>query len=229
VRGTPLLAQPADLEGDPEEDEIYIADGYTNLRVVVVDQHTGLYKRHWGAYGQNPVNDTGNVGPYVKNQPPAPHYRNPVHAVRVTNDGLVYVADRVNNRIQVFEKKKVGAVCQNPTGAPGVCGFVREFFIERDTLGPGSTWDIDVSPDRLQKFMYNADGSNNYIWTLLRRSGQILDRFGRNGRMAGQFHWVHNMAADSRGNLYTAEVDTGKRVQKFLVNDERGRGRDRDD
>jgi hypothetical protein len=152
-----------------------------------------------------------------------------VHAVRVTNDGLVYVADRVNNRIQVFEKKKVGAVCQNPTGAPGVCGFVREFFIERDTLGPGSTWDIDVSPDRLQKFMYNADGSNNYIWTLLRRSGQILDRFGRNGRMAGQFHWVHNMAADSRGNLYTAEVDTGKRVQKFLVNDERGRGRDRDD
>jgi hypothetical protein len=223
VRGTPLLAQPADLEGDPDEDEMYIADGYTNLRVVVVDANTGLYKRHWGAYGQNPVNDAA-FGPYIKNQPPAPHFRNPVHAIRVTNDGLVYVADRVNNRIQVFDKKKVGAVCQNPTGAPGVCGFVREFFIERDTLGPGSTWDIDVSPDRQQRFLFNADGSNNYIWTLIRRTGQIVDRFGRNGRNAGQFHWVHNMAADSRGNLYTAEVDTGKRVQKFRPNDS-----DRDD
>jgi DNA-binding beta-propeller fold protein YncE len=221
--GTPLLGQPADMEVDPETNELYIADGYTNLRVIVVDANTGMYKRHWGAYGQNPVNDTGNVGPYMKNQPPAPHFRNPVHAVRITNDGLVYVADRTNDRIQVFDKKTVGAVCQNPTGAPGVCGFVREIFVERDTLGPGSTWDIDVSPDRQQTFLFNADGSNNYVWTLLRRTGEILDRFGRNGRHAGQFHWVHNLAVDSRGNIYTAEVDTGKRVQKFEVHDQRGR------
>jgi DNA-binding beta-propeller fold protein YncE len=218
VNGTPLLAQPADIEGDPDEDEIYIADGYTNLRVIVVDARTGLYKRHWGAYGQNPVNDAP-FGAYVKNQAPAPHFRNPVHAVRVTNDGLVYVADRVNDRIQVFDKKKVGAVCQNPTGTPGVCGFVGEFFVATDTLGPGSTWDIDVSPDPQQKFLYNADGSNNYVWTLLRKTGAILGTFGRNGRNAGQFHWVHNMAADSKGNLYTAEVDTGKRVQKFMRNE----------
>jgi hypothetical protein len=229
INGTPLLAQPADIEGDPDEDEIYIADGYTNLRVIVVNPRTGMYKRHWGAYGQNPVNDAA-FGAYVKNQAPAPHFRNPVHAVRVTNDGLVYVADRVNNRIQVFDKKKVGKACQNPTGAAGVCGFVREFFVERDTLGPGSTWDIDVSPDKQQKFLYNADGSNNYVWTLLRKTGQILDRFGRNGRMAGQFHWVHNMSADSKGNLYTAEVDTGKRVQKFTPRDDHNRGnRDKDD
>jgi DNA-binding beta-propeller fold protein YncE len=218
INGTPLLAQPADIEGDPDEDEIYIADGYTNLRVIVVDPRTGMYKRHWGAYGQNPVNDAA-FGAYVKNQPPAPHFRNPVHAIRVTNDGLVYVADRVNNRIQVFDKKKVGKECQNPTGASGVCGFVREIFIARDTLGPGSTWDIDVSPDKHQKFLYNADGSNNYVWTLIRKTGDILGTFGRNGRSAGQFHWVHNMAADSKGNLYTAEVDTGKRIQKFRNND----------
>ena len=181
----------------------------------MVDAGTGLYKRHWGAYGQNPVNDTGNVGPYIKNQPAAPHFLNPVHAVRITNDGLVYVADRTNDRIQVFDKRRVGALCQNPTGAPGVCGFVGEFFVARDTLGPGSTWDVDVSHDRRQTFIYNADGSNQYVWTLLRKTGAILATFGQNGRNAGQFHWVHNLAVDSKGNLYTAEVDTGKRVQRF--------------
>jgi hypothetical protein len=235
--GTPLLGQPADMEVDPGphtpsgRDELYIADGYTNLRVVVVDADTGMYLRHWGAYGQNPVNDAGNVGPYIKNQPPAPHFRNPVHAVRITNDGKVYVADRVNDRIQVFDKRTVGRPCV-PAGV-GTCGLLGEFFVERDTLLNGSTWDVDVSPDRNQTFLFNADGSNQYIWTLLRRTGQILDRFGRNGRMAGQFHWVHNLAIDSKGNIYTAEVDTGKRIQKFVQRDDdgrgHGRGRDHDD
>ena len=127
---------------------------------------------------------------------------------------------RVNDRIQVFDKRTAGTTdCQNPTGTPGVCGFVGEFFVATDTLGPGSTWDIDVSPDNRQKFLYNADGSNNYVWTLRRKTGAILGTFGRNGRSAGQFHWVHNMAVDSKGNLYTAEVDTGKRVQKFMPNE----------
>jgi hypothetical protein len=235
INGTPLLAQPADLEVDPRTNELYIADGYTNLRVIVVDAETGHYKRHWGAYGQNPVDDTqdkpGAGGAYVKNQAPSPNFRNPVHAVRITNDGLVYVADRTNDRIQVFDKKKVGSPCQNPMRQRGVCGFVGEFFVERDTLGPGSTWDVDVSSDREQKFLFNADGTNQYIWTLLRKTGQILDRFGRNGRSAGQFHWVHNLAVDSKGNMYTAEVDTGKRAQKFTPVDDgdRGRGRDKDD
>jgi hypothetical protein len=228
INGTPLLAQPADMEVDPENNELYIADGYTNLRVIVVDGNTGMYKRHWGAYGQNPVDDTA-FGGYVKNQAPARHFRNPVHAVRITDDGLVYVADRVNDRIQVFDKKKVGGPCPGGAMSPGQCGFVGEFFVERDTLGPGSTWDVDVSPDRQQKFLFNADGSNNYVWTLLRKTGEILDRFGRNGRNAGQFHWVHNLAVDSKGNIYTAEVDTGKRVQKFVPRDDDDRGRRDDD
>jgi len=231
--GTPLLGQPADLEVDPETNELYIADGYTNLRIIVVDANTGMYKRHWGAYGQNPVDDTldeaGSGGAYVKNQAPSPHFRNPVHAVRITKDGKVYVADRTNDRIQVFDKKKVGAVCQNPGRVIGMCGYLGEFFVERDTLGPGSTWDVDVSHDKQQKFLFNADGTNQYIWTLLRKTGQILDRFGRNGRSAGQFHWVHNLAVDSKGNMYTAEVDTGKRAQKFTPRDDNGRGRDKDD
>ena len=104
-----------------------------------------------------------------------------------------------------------------------------EFIIEGDTLLNGSTWDVDVSPDKQQRFLYNADGSNQYIWTLERKTGDILGTFGRNGRNAGQFHWVHNLAVDSKGNIYTSEVDTGKRVQKFTPQDDDDRGSDKDD
>jgi DNA-binding beta-propeller fold protein YncE len=187
---TELLGNPADTEVDPETNEVYVADGYLNKRVIVFDADTGEYKRHWGAYGETPNDD-----------PDAPdQFGNPVHCVRITDDGLVYVCDRANNRVQVFEKDGT---------------FVSEFEIEPDTLGNGSTWDVDVSPDRRQRFLYNADGENNYIWMLQRTSEEILGTFGRNGRQAGQFHWVHNLVVDSKGNMYTAEVDTGKRVQKF--------------
>ena len=189
---TELLGNPADTEVDPETNEVYVADGYLNHRVIVFDADTGEYKRHWGAYGEPPSDDP--------NAPDGSQFGNPVHCVRVTNDDLVYVCDRANNRVQVFEKDGT---------------FVKEFEIEPDTLGNGSTWDVDVSPERRQKFLYNADGENNYVWILRRSQDKILSTFGRNGRMAGQFHWVHNLVVDSKGNIYTAEVDTGKRVQKF--------------
>jgi hypothetical protein len=195
---TPLLGQPADIEVDPTNNEAYIADGYQNKRVLVVDGNTGLYKRHWGAYGSVPSD--ADPGPYVAGSQPAPQFRNPVHCVRITNDGMVYVCDRVNNRIQVFQKNGV---------------FLKEMFLDRATLGNGSAWDVDVSPDSRQRWLYNADGENNKVWILERLSGLLADTFGRNGRYAGQFHWVHNLAVDSRGNIYTAEVDTGKRAQKF--------------
>lgn len=221
MNGTPQLWRPADMEVDAGpntpsgRDELYIADGYGNNRVVVVDAETGLYLRHWGAYGENPVTGTES-GPYIKDQAPARHFRNPTHAVRIAKDGLVYVADRVNDRIQVFNKWKVGDPCTVSTPPKsGECGFVKEFFVETDTLGNGSTWDVDVSADKKQSCLYNPDGENNRVWTLARQTGEILATFGRNGRSAGQFHWVHNLAVDSKGNIYTAEVDTGKRAQKF--------------
>ena len=204
LNGTPLLGQPADIEVDPTNNEAYIADGYQNKRVVVVDGNTGQYKRHWGAYGNVPSDAA--PGPYVPGTPAALQFRNPVHCVRITNDGLVYVCDRVNNRIQVFQKNG---------------SFVKEMFLDRATLGNGSAWDVDVSPDQRQRWLYNADGENNKIWTLERLTGLLGDTFGRSGRYAGQFHWVHNLAVDSKGNIYTAEVDTGKRAQKFVP--ERGR------
>jgi DNA-binding beta-propeller fold protein YncE len=189
---TDSLGQPADMEVDPDTNEVYIADGYLNKRVIVFDADTGEYKRHWGAYGEPPSDDP--------NAPEGSQFGNPVHCVRITEDDLVYVCDRANNRVQVFEEDGT---------------FVREFVIEPDTLGNGSTWDLDVSPDLRQTFLYNADGENNYVWILRRSSDRILTTFGRNGRYAGQFHWVHNLVVDSKGNIYTAEVDTGKRAQKF--------------
>ena len=191
---TELLGNPADTEVDPETNEVYVADGYLNKRVIVFDADTGEYKRHWGAFGEPPSDDP--------NAPEGSQFGNPVHCVRITDDGLVYVCDRANNRVQVFEKDGT---------------FVKEFEIEPDTLGNGSTWDVDVSSDHRQRFLYNADGENNYVWILKRANDQILTTFGRNGRYAGQFHWVHNLVVDSRGNIYTAEVDTGKRVQKFRI------------
>jgi DNA-binding beta-propeller fold protein YncE len=199
--GTPLLGRPADMEVDPMTNELYIADGYGNKRVLVVDAQTGLYKRHWGAYGNVP--DDTPPGAYDPNAPVATQFRNPVHCVRIANDGLVYVCDRVNDRYQVFQKDGT---------------FVKEVFLARNTLGNGSMWDIDLSPDRSQTHLYNADGENNMVWIFDRKDGVVLSSFGRNGRSAGQFHWVHNLAVDSKGNIYTAEVDTGKRAQKFRPN-----------
>jgi DNA-binding beta-propeller fold protein YncE len=196
--GTPLLGRPADVEVDPKTNEAYIADGYGNKRVLVVNAANGKYLRHWGAYGNVP-NDAA-PGAYVPGNPPAQQFRNPVHCVRIANDGLVYVCDRVNDRIQVFSKSGL---------------FQKEFFIATNTLGNGSVWDLDVSPDKRQTYLYNPDGENNKVWILARASGAVLATFGRNGRNAGQFHWVHNLAVDSRGNIYTAEVDTAKRAQKF--------------
>ena len=197
---TEYLGRPADIYVDPEANEAYVADGYLNKRVIVFDADTGQYKRHWGAYGEEP--DDSDPGPYDPDAPAAKQFRNPVHAVRISNDGLVYVADRVNNRIQVFQKDGT---------------FVNEVFIAKKTLGSGSTWDIDLSPDAEQTLLYNPDGTNQQVWMLLRKELTILGAFGRRGRMAGQFHWVHNLVVDSEGNIYTAEVNQGRRVQRFLL------------
>jgi sugar lactone lactonase YvrE len=95
--------------------------------------------------------------------------------------------------------------------------FVREVFVATSTLGSGSVWDIEFLPDPTESVLFAADGSNNTVWMLAREAGEIIGRFGRSGRNAGEFHWVHNMATDSRGNLFTTEVDTGKRAQRFRL------------
>ena len=197
---TEFLGQPADMEVDPATNELYIADGYLNKRIIVFNAETGEYLRHWGAYGNEPSDE--DTGPFVPGAEPIDQFRTPVHAVRISKDGMVYVADRVNNRIQVFEKDGT---------------YVSEMIVEGNSLGNGSTWDLELSPDEGQVDLYNADGQNQRIHIIHREAMEIEAYFGRRGRNAGQFHWVHNVVVDSDGNFYTAEVNQGRRAQKFVV------------
>ncbi len=200
---TTILGRPAGIALDEAAREIYIADGYLNKRIVVYDSETGKFKRGWGGYGM-PLSEIDNTFPVPAYKPGDPHdkqFRNPTHCVHISNDGLVYVCDRTNDRVQIFHKDG---------------HFVKEFYLRPETLGSGSDWDMDFSTDPAQAFLLIADGTNNVIWTMRRSDGAILGTTGHAGRNAGQFHWVHQMAADSEGNLYTGEVDTGKRVQKFV-------------
>ena len=195
---TELLGRTADITVDDEANEVYLADGYGNRRIIVFDATTGEYKRHWGSFGEPPVD--GDLEPYDPSQPTIRSFRNPVHSVVIARDGLVYVTDRINDRIQVFQKDGT---------------YVAETFIRRETRGAGSTWDVELSNDPDQTFLYVPDGTNFKVWILNRQSLEIVGSFGRGGRWAGMFEWVHNLAGDSQGNLYTAEVHNGKRVQKF--------------
>jgi DNA-binding beta-propeller fold protein YncE len=197
---TDILGRPAGIDIDPDAHEIYIADGYMNKRVIVFDSETGAFKRLWGAYGNKP-NDA-DPGPYNPSAPPAQQFRNPVHCVHLSHDGLVYVCDRVNDRMQVFTKQGK---------------FVKEFSVRTQTLGMGSVWQFAFSRDDKQKFLLMDDGENNVIWTVQRDDGKVVGQMGHSGRNAGQFHWVHQIVSDSQGNLYTGEVDTGKRIQKFVL------------
>lgn len=195
-----LLGKPASLEMDEAAHEVYISDGYLNKRVIVYDSETLAFKRMWGAYGNVPSD--ADPGPYDPDAPHDKQFRSPVHCVRIANDGLVYVCDRINDRIQVFTKQGK---------------FIKEFFIRPVTQSPGTISMIVFSRDPSQEYMMVADPTNNVIWTLRRSDGTILGSFGHDGRNAGQFHAVHSMTSDSAGNIYTGEVETGKRLQKFVL------------
>ena len=184
---------------DPRDNEAYIADGYLNKRVAVLDATTGAMKRYWGAYGNKP--DDTNLGPYNPNAPPAQQFRNPVHCADLANDNLLYVCDRANDRIQVFQKDGK---------------FVKEGFIAKQSLGEGSVWDIAFSRDAQQTYIFLADGRNHKVRILRRDTLEELTAFGDGGRQPGLFYGVHSIATDSKGNLYTTETYEGKRVQKFI-------------
>ncbi len=194
---TTMLGRVAGIAVDEKAHEVYFADGYLNKRVIVFDSETGTFKRMWGAYG-NPPED--NDLKYRPGQPPARQF-GPLHCVGLSNDELVYVCDRGNDRIQVFTKQG---------------RFVKEFIVAPLTLGNQSTYNIAFSRDKEQKYLFVQDGENNVIWELRRSDGAVLGKTGRQGRNAGEFHHIHAMAQDSAGNLYTGEITTGNRVQKFV-------------
>jgi DNA-binding beta-propeller fold protein YncE len=200
---TENLGGPAGLFVYPKTNELFVADGYFNHRVIVFDADTGAYKRHWGAYGKRP--DDGIKFPAraeLLQGPPPQGFNNPVHAVLVTNDEMVYVADRTNNRLQVFKLDGT---------------FVKEVFIARNTLqAEGTVHGFAVSRDKEQKFMYVLDGSNKAIHVLERQTLEIVSNIGGHaGHNAREFFHAHSVAEDSKGNLFIGEVNNGQRYYKY--------------
>lgn len=194
---TTRLGGPADIAVDAAADDIYVADGYRNRRVIVFDARTGAYKRHWGAYGGRPADAATSYDPAA----PLPRqFGRPVHCVKLAHDGLVYVCDRQNDRVQVFHHDG---------------SYVGEWRIAPGTRGMGSVWDLAAWPDAGQSLLLDADGSNETVHLLRREDGVVLGAFGQRGRGAGEFRWVHNLAIDSKGDVFTTEV-TGGRVQRFV-------------
>lgn len=194
---TTLLGGPAGIWVDPKTNEVFIADGYRNRRVIVFDGESGKYLRHWGAYGK-PPDDTQKPA----NDPKVPNTQfSTVHGLTGSRDGMIYVADRRGNRIQVFDQQGK---------------FIREKIIAPETRASGSAFVPVLSPDPQQQFLYLADGTNHKIWILRRSDLEILGEFGRGGRQLGQMLRPHGMSVDAKGNLYIGEASTGRRMQRFL-------------
>jgi DNA-binding beta-propeller fold protein YncE len=173
------LNRPLGLEVDGNE--VFVADA-GHQRIAVFDATSGAYKRQWGANGSTPFKT--------------------VSCVRIAKDGLFYVCDRQNNRIQVFRK--------NGT-------FVKEATVSKTTLGDGAVWDAAFSPDPQQRFVYVADGQDQKVFVLQRDTLAVVSSFGSGGRYPGSFFGVGSIAVDSKGNVYTGETYEGKRVQRFVL------------
>ena len=195
------MASPTSLEVNSSTNEVFVADGYTNRRVIVFDSNTGAYKRHWGAYGKRPDDSV----PRTNDPKTAPSQFNTVHGVALSKDGMVYVADRGNNRIQAFKEDGT---------------FVAEGFVARETpsgaiASNGTVHDVDFSSDPQQQFLYVADGVNQRIWIVRRADLSVVGNFGHGGHEGGALGHITAISTDSKGNIYVGETMEGKRVQRF--------------
>ena len=198
------FGQVAKISNHAATNELFVADGYQNRRVVVLDATTGEFKRYWGAYGNVPDDEeyeTMTRWSARDMTAPPPQFQGPVHCAEPSLDGLVYVCDRGADRVQVFQLDGT---------------FVQEVQFAPNTRSQGSTWDIAFSPDAAQTYLYLADGQNMKVYIILRETMEVLTSFGDGGRQPGLFFAVHSIDTDSDGNIYTTETYEGSRLQKFV-------------
>jgi DNA-binding beta-propeller fold protein YncE len=201
---TSILGGTWELAVDDKVNEVYIADGSLNRRLVVYDSISGAFKRGWGAYGVSlsEIENHSRPSAYDPLAPLLKQFEGPVTAVQISDDGLVYIADRIADRIQVFTKDG---------------NFLQEFRVAPETRGRGSVWKLAFSHDPKQKYLLVADGENSVMWILDRLDGSVAGKFGHKGDSPGQFHNLYDIALDSNGNLYTGESDYNYRIQKFVL------------
>jgi hypothetical protein len=190
---------------DEPANEMYVADSYLGGRVMVFDLTTFAFKRGWGAYGRPLTEVTTNDADraYSPNGPMPKEFRGHL-TINISNDGLVYAADRNANRIHVTTKQGK---------------FVKEFILAPHTGVGGATGGVAFSPDKQQRFLYISDLTNNHIYFLNREDGKEVGRLGSMGENGGSFYGLHMIAVDSRGYIYTGEVFAGERVQRFVPAD----------
>src|SRR4051812_2588964 len=201
-KDTSLLGRPSGLAVDDAAHEVFISDGYLNSRVMVFDSNSGAFKRGWGAYGAR-LEEIANTAraKYTPGQAPAKQF-NLVHCLTLSKDGMVYVCDRTNDRIQVFSKDG---------------RFVTEFIVHPETQGMGSVVSLGLSGDAGQRFLIAADDGNSMVRIINRQNGMEVGRFGHRGHNAGEFEALHQLAVDTKGTVYTGEGGGGMRIQKFVA------------
>jgi len=211
---TNVLINKGRFQLDEVANELFIIQ---QKRVLVYDASTGAYKRGWGGHGMSLSEITNDPIPSYKwTGGPPPDEKNFVpelHFIEISRDRRVYIGERGQNRIQVFttEGKWLQDIAVSPNTPARGCGGVAS--VKGSPCG--TTYKLAISKDPQQKYLFVADGHNFVIWILDRQSGKTLGHFGGNGRLAGQLHFPNAVAIDTRGNIYTGEVDTGKRIQKF--------------
>jgi DNA-binding beta-propeller fold protein YncE len=200
---TPMIVgEIEEVRLDEPAHELYCADNYLGGRIMVFDLDTLQFKRGWGAYGHTLSEITTDPADraYTPGGPMPKEFRNHL-TLNISKDGLVYAADRGANRIQVFTKQGK---------------FLKEFPLAVMTGNRGSAGGVAFSADPKQRFLFISDISNNKIWFLNREDGKVVGSIGSAGDNGGQFHGLHMIATDSKGNIYTGEVQAGERVQRFV-------------
>ena len=224
-KDTKSVNKPGDLFVSAKTNEVYVADGYGNRRVIVFDADTGAFKRTWAAFGK-PVEDvpgSGGRGPgggpavvagapvaegggggtpraLDTDGPGSPNFALP-HGVLLSNDDILYVVDRSNRRVQLFTSEGK---------------YLTQLFVNRAGPSGGSASGLAFSPDKGQQFLYISDYGNSHVVVVDRKKLEVLYQFGKRGAQPGNFQGIHHIAVDSKGNLYAAEVAPGARVQRFI-------------
>jgi len=235
---TTLMGRPSEIWVDPADNEVFVADGYGNRRIIVFDGATGKYLRHWGAYGKRPEDPppgatAGQGAPgaqgaeQVPNMPPA-QFRTP-HGIVGSRDGLIYLSDRANNRIQVFRQN--GEFVRERILRPRCGAQEKATWTPKRPCGNEATFSVGFSPDPAQTYLYSADGGSHVITVLRRSDLEIVSEFGGPGVGPGQLGRPHNLSVDPQGNIFVAEaagpevkhpttgatVQAGFRAQKFAL------------
>ena len=200
------LKRPAESFVHEATNEVFVADGYGNRRVIVLDADTGAFKRMWGGFGNAPL----DAPPDRDDRRGGPEHFATVHGIEVAKDGLVYVADRDNSRIQVFSNDGT---------------YRTQGFVNPDAESASTVAGLAFSPDPQQRFIYVADQGNSHIHVVDRTTLEVLDSFGTTGEAPGQFQALHHIATDGDGNIYTAEAQRGRRAQKFSLTGTKAGGR----